>query len=108
MAQHRRARSGWHDDGADRLFKNLDGMDSYWTRLFAQSGVKSGLPAAGLPGREFDHRPSPLQNAHDSLANLWVQRVDDTGDKKLYGFLHPSILSEGPVFVAVFEPETDS
>jgi len=40
--------------------------------------------------------PRPVVERGRQPRQLWVQRVNDTSDKKLYGFLHPSILSEGP------------
>jgi hypothetical protein len=56
--------------------------------LRAETGIESGLPAAGLGRREIHPHPGPVQNIDHCLANLWEEGVNQAGDEKLDCFGH--------------------
>jgi hypothetical protein len=62
------------------------------TRFHAQACVEVGLPTTGLVGSEVHGDAEALENVHDRLARLWVERIDKAGDKKLHSG-HVSIVS---------------
>jgi len=53
------------------------------TRFAAQACVKSRLSAAGLVLREFHGNAEAVENIHDGLTSLRVERIDETGNEEL-------------------------
>jgi hypothetical protein len=61
------------------------------TRFVAQACVKGRLSAAGLVVREFHGNAETVENVHDGLTSLRVERIDETGNEEL-DVGHASIL----------------
>ena len=91
MFKHMRARSGWHDNIASRLFKHANGMFRDGTCLRAQACIETRLSATGLVGREVHVNAEAAENVHDGFTSLRVERIDETGDEKL-NMRHESIV----------------
>ena len=59
-------------------------MFGHLTCILAQAGVELRLSAAGLCRRELHVHAQTAKNAYDGLTSFGVERIDQTGDKKLY------------------------
>ena len=95
MFDHMRARTGWHDDVACCFLEHANGMFYNRTRFRAQTGVERWLSTAGLVGGEFHVKAEAVENVHDGLTSLRVERIDETGDEKL-DVSHESIVIPNP------------
>jgi hypothetical protein len=61
-------------------------------RFEAKPGVEIGLPAAGLVAGEVHVNAEAVENIHDCLPSLRVERIDEAGDEKL-DVRHESIVT---------------
>jgi hypothetical protein len=68
-------------------------------RLCTQPCIEIGLSAAGLVWCELHGYAKALENIHDGLACLRVERIDETCDKELDS-RHDSIVIGIPSFTA--------
>ncbi len=75
VLEHGGARARWNHHISGSRFEDPDGMFSQAARLRAQPAIKSGLPAARLPGRKFDLHTQAAQNADNSLASFRVKSI---------------------------------
>ena len=59
-------------------------MFNDWTCLIAQARVEVRLSATGLIAGEFHVNAEAVENVHDRLTSLRVERIDETCHKELH------------------------
>jgi len=78
-----RARTGRNDYIARCLFKYADRVFNDGSRLRAQARVEGRLSATGLVAGEVHVNAEAVENVHDCLTSLRVERIDEAGDEEL-------------------------
>ena len=95
MSELMGARTGGGDDIACCIFKHANGVLGDSACIPAQAGVELRLSAAGLVAGEVHVNAEAVENIHDGLTSLRVERIDKTGNEKL-DVGHVSILIQNP------------
>jgi hypothetical protein len=83
MFNHVRTGARGHHDITCCLLKDANHVFCNGTCLCTKTCVEVGLSATGLVGRELYVHAEAVENVHDGLTRLRVERIDETCHKEL-------------------------
>ena len=85
VLDHVRARTGRSEHITWQVLEGLDHVFGHLARVTPQASVELWLPTACLcQGKIYSHSQT-AKDADDCFGRLWVECIDQTGYKELYG-----------------------
>jgi hypothetical protein len=107
MRDHRSAGAGRnHDELGAR--KYLQEVPFYGARFIHESGIESGLSAAGLRLTEFDLAAGPFEDLGHGEAHARKDLVDQAGDENRNAVFQSSVCPSGNLTAAASSGRTAS